>query len=242
MYVNREMRFYASIGFSECFWPCYSTSEATYRNKTITYYYNSASGTGRGNARASSPNNYPITGYVLKKYVNPNDAWTGQSATVVPKPFPIIRYAEILLAYAEALNALGGDSYTIDGETYRRDEDAIKKAINRVRYRSGLPGLLDSDMGSQSFVLSKIKKERMVEFLYENQRYFDVRRWGDYEESESVPITGMNTSGDKESYYQRVIPATTRIGNRVVSRKMLFLPIPINEMKRLPLFDQNPGW
>lgn len=38
MYMNREMRFYASIGFSECFWPCLSTSESGRRNQTITYF------------------------------------------------------------------------------------------------------------------------------------------------------------------------------------------------------------
>jgi hypothetical protein len=242
MYVNREMRFYASIGFSECHWPCYSTSDVSYRNLTVTYYYDSP--TGRGSA--TDPTHYPITGYVLKKYVNPNDSWLGTSARRIEKPFPIIRYAEILLAYAEALNALGGDSYTIEvdgvSQTYYRDVNEIKKAINQVRYRSGLPGLLDSDMGNQDYVLSKIKKERMVEFLFENQRYFDVRRWGDYEESETVPITGMNTSAGKDSYYQRVIPPSTLISSRVVSRKLLFLPVPMNELKRLPSFDQNPGW
>jgi hypothetical protein len=237
MYVNREMRFYASIGFSECHWPCYSTSDLSYRNLTVTYYYDSP--TGRGSA--TDPTHYPITGYVLKKYVNPNDSWLGTNARRIEKPFPIIRYAEILLAYAEALNALDG-SYDIDGVPYSRNEGEIKKAINQVRYRAGLPGLLDSDMGDRNYVLAKIKKERMVEFLYENQRYFDVRRWGDYEESESVPITGMNTSAGKGSYYQRVIPPSTLISSRVVGRKMLFLPIPINDMKRLPLFDQNPGW
>ena len=238
MYVNREMRFYASIGFSECFWPCYSTTDATFRSQTVTYYYDSPTGKGA----AVNPSFYPITGYVLKKFVNPNDAWAGTNNRRIDKPFPIIRYAEILLAYAEALNALGGDSYEIDGETYRRNQGEIKKYINQVRYRSGLPGLLDSDMGDQNYVLSKIKKERMVEFLYENQRYFDVRRWGDYEEEETKVITGMNTSGTKDSYYQRVIPPSPLISSRVVSRKLLFLPVPINDIKRLPSFDQNPGW
>ena len=91
-------------------------------------------------------------------------------------------------------------------------------------------------------VLEKIKRERMVEFLFENQRYFDVRRWGDYELSESEPIKGMNTATPIGSYYQRVTPASIRIGNRVVDRKMIFLPLSQTELKRLPKFDQNPGW
>jgi hypothetical protein len=242
MYVNREMRFYASIGFSECFWTNSSTSDNTHKNLTVTYYSDSPN----GKSNASNPNNIPITGYVLRKYVNPVDAWTGTGARCLNKAFPIIRYAEILLSYAEALNALGGESYTVEtggvSQTFSRDANEIKKAINQVRYRAGLPGLTDSEAADDGYVLSKIKKERMIEFLCENRRYFDVRRWGDYEGSENQPIMGMNTAATKDAYYQRVVPASTRITNRVINRKMLFLPIPKVELKRLPSFDQNPGW
>jgi hypothetical protein len=164
----------------------------------------------------------------------------------IDKAFPIIRYAEILLSYAEALNNLGSESYNIEvdgvSQTFSRNTAEIKRAINQVRYRAGLPGLTDSEVADADFVLKKIKKERMVEFFYENRRYFDVRRWGDYEESESETIKGMNTSATKDFYYQRVVPNTLRITNRIVSRRFMFLPIPNVEIKRLPSFDQNPGW
>lgn len=242
MYVNREARFYASVGFSECFWAMGSTSDNTQKNLTITYYNDSPN----GKSGAPNPDDHPITGYVLRKYINPIDAWAGNNARRIDKPFPIIRYAEILLSYAEALNQLGSESFEIevDGQvqTFTRDVNEIKKAINQVRYRAGLPGLQDADLQDADNVLAKIKKERMVEFLYENRRYFDVRRWGDYESSESEPIKGMNTAGTRDTYYQRVIPTSYRISNRVVNRKMIFLPIPKAEMRRLPSFDQNPGW
>lgn len=242
MYVNREARFYASVGFSECFWPMGSTTDNTQKNLTVTYYADSPN----GKNGAPNPNDHPMTGYVLRKYVNPIDAYAGTSARVIDKPFPIIRYAEILLSYAEALNQLGGESYTIevDGQshTFSRDLSEIKNAINQIRYRAGLPGYQDTELTDASETLKKIKKERMVEFLYENRRYFDVRRWGDYESSESEPIKGMNTAGSRDTYYQRVVPTSYRISNRVVNRKMIFLPIPKAEMRRLPSFDQNPGW
>ena len=90
--------------------------------------------------------------------------------------------------------------------------------------------------------MKKIKRERMVEFLHEGHRYFDVRRWGDYLESEGEPMTGMNTEGTREQYFQRVVVSSARVAQRVVNRKMIFLPIPRTEVKRLPSFDQNPGW
>jgi hypothetical protein len=241
MYVNREMRFYASIGFSECHWPCLSTTDLTHKYLTVTYYVDSENG--RGGSQSAT--NYPITGYVIKKFIHPNDAWTGTNAIRVNKTFPIIRYAEILLSYAEALNALDG-SYTVEmdgqSQTFTRDVAEIKKAINQIRYRSGLPGLTDTELADPAYVLSKIKKERMVEFLFENRRYFDVRRWGDYEASESEAVTGMNTIASKDSYYQRVTPNSARIAGRMVNRRMIFLPIPSLELKRVPSFDQNPGW
>ncbi len=146
MYVNREMRFYASIGFSECFWPNLSTTDNTQKNLTITYYYDSPN----GRSGAPNPNDHPITGYVLKKYIHPMDAWAGENSRRVSKAFPIIRYAEILLGYAEALNNLGNESYTVDlgdgnSQTFFRDASEIKKAFNQVRYRAGLPGLITSE-------------------------------------------------------------------------------------------------
>lgn len=242
MYVNREARFYASVGFSECFWPMSSTTDNTQKNLTITYYNDSPN----GKSGAKNPNDHPMTGYVLRKYINPIDAWAGTSARRIDKPFPIIRYAEILLSYAEALNQLGGETFTVEvdekPQTFSRDINEIKKSINLIRYRAGLPGLQDADLSDATKVLEKIKKERMIEFLYENRRYFDVRRWGDYEASEGEPIKGMNTAGTRDTYYQRVVPTSYRISNRVVNRKMIFLPIPRVEMRRLPSFDQNPGW
>ncbi|KAA6342737.1 RagB/SusD family nutrient uptake outer membrane protein [termite gut metagenome] len=129
MYVNREARFYASIGFSECYWPCLSTSDVSQKSLTVTYYYDSPN----GKSGAPNPNDHPVTGYVLRKYVNPMDAWAGTNSRRISKPFPIIRYAEILLSYAEALNNLGGESYTIDidgtPQTFSRDAEEIKKSV-----------------------------------------------------------------------------------------------------------------
>lgn len=242
MYVNREARFYASIGFSECFWEMGSTSDNSQKNLTVTYYADSPN----GREGAPNPNDHPMTGYVLRKYINSMDAYAGTSAQVISKPFPIIRYAEILLAYAEALNQLGGETYTIDvdgqPQTFSRNVGEIRNAINQIRYRAGLPGYQETDLANADETLEKIKKERMIELLHENHRYFDVRRWGDYETSENEAIKGMNTAGTKETYYQRVVPSSNRIANRVVHRKMILLPIPELEMRRLPSFDQNPGW
>lgn len=241
MYANREMRFYASVGFNGAVWQNLSVQSKT--NHVADYYYQGADG--RGGVTATSPN-YPITGYVIKKYNHPMDALTGTGARSINKAYSIIRYAEILLIYAEALNNLKG-TYTVElgNEQYTlsRDVEEIKKSFNQVRYRAGLPGLTDAQVGSPDQVQDQIERERMVEFLWENLRYYDVRRWGIYEETEREPMSGMNPDGGTpESFYRRVIPGSSNFLKREVNKKLVWLPIPRAELRRLPSVSQNPGY
>ncbi|MBC9911550.1 RagB/SusD family nutrient uptake outer membrane protein [Chitinophaga varians] len=86
------------------------------------------------------------------------------------KNLPIIRYAEVLLIYAEALNELNGPST----EAYQ--------AIDAVRQRSGIARLQDVAPGlSTDNFRDSLFQERRKEFVYEYQRWFDlVRRGPDY--------------------------------------------------------------
>jgi len=174
------------------------------------------------------------------------DAWTGTGARHINKAYPIIRYAEILLSYAEALNnltsshtvQLGDQQYTVS-----RNVEDIKSAFNSIRYRAGLPGLTASAISNVEEFQNQIERERMVELLWENRRFYDVRRWGIYEETEREPIRGMNPDGaTKETYYQRVIPGSSSFLTRVVDKKLIWMPIPRSETRRLPSLDQNPGY
>lgn len=243
MYMNREMRFYASIGFSECFWPCLSTSESGRRNQTITYFKGGNSGKDRTN---SDIRNYPITGYVIKKFIHKDDAWAGNDAETLEKTFPIIRYAEILLSYVEALNNLTGGHTITDAEgnsqTFTRDVNEMAKYFNMIRYRAGLPGLTSAELSSPDQMFDLIVRERMIEFLHENRRFYDVRRWGIYEEVDKEPIVGMDTESRKDGYYERTVVNHPIARNRKVERKMIWLPISRQEIRKVPKMDQNPGW
>lgn len=241
MYANREMRFYASVGFNGAVWQNLSVVSKT--NHTADYFFQGADG--RGGVTASSPN-YPITGYVIKKYNHPMDALTGTGARRIDKAYSIIRYAEILLIYAEALNNLkASHTVTLGNQDYviYRDEEEIKKSFNQVRYRAGLPGLSHAQLNNADLVQKLIERERMVELLWENLRYYDVRRWGIYEETEREPMSGMNPDGaTAETYYRRVIPGSSSFLKREVSKRLVWLPIPRAELRRLPSVSQNPGY
>jgi hypothetical protein len=243
MYVNREMRFYANVGFCERFWPMESCTESADKNKTIKYYYSDENG------RQNSAIDYTPTGYINVKFIHPQDAWTGTNNRRMDKAYGIIRYADILLMYAEALSNLDQEYTVTLGEgdsayeaTVSRDIEEIKYAFNQVRHRAGLPGITDAELVDHETFQPILEQERMIELLCENHRYFDVRRWGIYEREESIPVQGMNIDGDKDTFYQVVVPNTSRIASRLVHKKLYLLPIPLAEVRRLPSCDQNPGW
>lgn len=245
MYVNREPRFYACIGFSGCLWPMNSTNETGKFMQQAFYAKDGNAGVSA--ATEGDKRNYPITGYVSKKYIHPDDAWSGSNSAVLSKSFPIVRYADILLMYAECLNNLE-NSFEIENpdgttETYSRDTEKMAAAFNQVRHRAGLPGLTPEELATPSAFFEALKTERMVEFLHEGLRYFDVRRWGIVAEEEAKPIMGMDTERtERDGYYNRVICNYATVRNRVFKPKMVLLPIDRQEIMRVRTLDQNPGW
>ena len=245
MYVNREPRFYASIGFSGAHWPMLSTSNLSKRN--VQFWYNLNGNAGKISTR-NLPYNVNTTGYSLKKFVHPEDSWGApgqgegyENSRRLEKAYPIIRYAEILLAYVEALNNLTS-SYTIDGKEFSRDIEEMRYYFNMVRYRAGLPGLTDAELSSPETMQNLIERERMVELLHENARFWDVRRWGKYEITEREPILGMDMDADGLAYYNIVPVNQTVARNRVVDKKLILVPIELNEIRKSPSMDQNPGY
>ena len=98
MFDKMEMRFYASVGFNHCYWSglSYIGTEGNQTKQTVTYYAN-------GTAAPSSdhPEDYNHTGFTCKKYIHyVEDQLKGMMKS---KTFPIMRYAEVLLNYVEAL-------------------------------------------------------------------------------------------------------------------------------------------
>lgn len=110
------------------------------------------------------------TGYALKKGIAPIEdrAEDGEFRNI-----PLIRFGDVLLMYAEAMNA----------KTPSEPQEAID-ALNRVRNRVGMPGYPTAEypVDSQQAIFEAIVHERRVELASEYQRYHDLRRWGLAEE------------------------------------------------------------
>ncbi|MCH5219149.1 MAG: RagB/SusD family nutrient uptake outer membrane protein [Muribaculaceae bacterium] len=260
-YANREPRFYACVSFNGSYWwdPCPTRSNSN-RYQQIFYYRGTTStgGSSDGSSTSTTTNNgyqnnsyYLRTGIGCKKWVNPNDYRTirdgGDYDNIVHKWEPAIRYADILLMYAEALNELNG-SYSIpswDGKkTYNisRDVTEMKRGIRPVRCRAGLPDYTPGEYGDQMTLRNKIKRERMIELMGEGKRYYDLRRWMDAPVEESKTIYGCNVmmTSKQPDEFQRVVPIYNL--PTVFADKMYFWPICFDELKRNKELVQNPGW
>lgn len=248
MYMKREPRFYASVAYSGMVWEngASTSNSSTNQFKAITYFRNGGNGW---------VNNfqYPRTGTAMRKYCGPRDYCPNNQNSynnIQQKFEPAIRYADILLMYAEALNELDG-TYQIaswDGTTtysISRDINEIKKGTNPIRIRAGVPDYDYQHPGiySDKDELRKaIKRERMIEFMGEAKRYFDLRRWMDAPIEEATPIYGLNvfmTASEKNEFFQ-VIPTYNL--SATFSTKLYFWPISHTELKRNKNLVQAPGW
>jgi hypothetical protein len=169
------------------------------------------------------------SGYLLRKMIDPsvNGQFTRQEV-----PWPFFRYAEILLNYAEAsieLNEL---------------DDAVN-ALNQIRRRAGMPEF-SAGMG-QAALREEYRNERRIEMAFEEQRFFDIRRWMIAPEVMNVDAGGINiylegTSPTDPSTWHNYRYEVHSIQDRAWDDKMYFAPITRDELNRNDLLVQNPGY
>ncbi|WP_207505828.1 RagB/SusD family nutrient uptake outer membrane protein [Telluribacter humicola] len=131
---------------------------------------------------------------------------------------PILRYADVKLMYAEALNELG---YEAGGEAFA--------ALNEIRKRAGLPALTVTDLPTQAAFREALRKERKIELAFEGLRWLDLVRWNIAEET-------MNT-----------FLAQPLEGGGIYSMKphQKIFPLPFDELTRYAdeqVLWQNPGY
>jgi len=242
-YANREPRFYASVAFNGSFWTLLNETKAENRNQQVFYYRDNS----RGNGFNSSNAYWLRTGFGVKKYVHQNDTYEGGlPARITPKAEPAIRYADILLIYAEALNELDG-SHSIAswrGQNYSlsRDIVQIQRGIHPVRIRGGVPDYPANIYANKNELRKTIKRERFIELMGEGQRYYDLRRWMDAPVEEALPTYGCNVlmnENERDLFHNPVAVWTLKT---TFADKMWFWPISHSELKRNNRLTQNPGW
>ncbi|MBQ6194697.1 MAG: RagB/SusD family nutrient uptake outer membrane protein [Prevotella sp.] len=227
-YVNRDPRLYATIYLP----PLGSYPGTTFNGITYDCY--------NGANTADSYNRFTLfNGYCPKKGADPDNCgniWDNYVYT------PIIRYAEVLLSYLEALNESQPSAVT---------QGVLDQTINDIRTRVQLPAIQKEDVSSQELVRQAVRKERRVELAFEGLRYFDVLRWGIAAQELNHTFTGVKLSDDpsarnyrgsgssaspvdKDGYYQ-FEPRSWSSHNR-------YWPIPQNDLNINKNLKQNEGY
>lgn len=144
----------------------------------------------------------------------------------------MFRYAEILLNYAEAMvNAYGDPDYTGSYSLSARD------AVNQVRNRGDVKmPAYPTDMKKDAF-LKRLRNERRVEFAFEGQRFWDLRRWKELDNMQNIYKVKVVKQTDGTIQYTKVLHATYNIQD-----KMYFYPISNTELFKNHKLVQNTGW
>lgn len=208
-YENRDPRFYQTVLYHGSTWwnRAIDTSEGGSDNPN-------------GNANATP------TSYYNKKYMDDSQTDYITGGTMY-RNWIFIRYAEILLNYAEALNEVNGPT------------SEVFAALQQLRDRVGMTALLSerSDLQTQDAMRKFIRKERTIELAFEDHRAWDVRRWGVAEEALARPIYGFTIeNADNAITYTRKVAQT-----RVFESRMYLYPIPEEEIWKTG-WENNPGW
>ena len=191
------------------------------------YYYSTDSNTGVTSR----------TFYTEKQIYNRNPGkWrreyeTGEKAQLYNSTnFPLMRYSDVLLMQAEAINA-----------TNHGPDATACEAVNKVRRRAwGLDpevpnALCDvSSIDSEDDFLEIIMAERQRELCFEGQRKLDLIRWGIY-------VSTMNEYGREAAADGGSFSYAGNSGKNVTERNVVF-PIPNTELTVNKLMTQNPGW
>ena len=132
--------------------------------------------------------------------------------------WPVIRVGDMALLYAELTNELSGP--TSEALNY----------LNMIRERAGLSAYTAAELSSRYDFREAVRAERRLELAFENQRWFDLLRWGIARET-------VNTYFGAESFYSAYSYTVNPLADW-----QLMLPVPIDVININPNVAQNIGY
>lgn len=211
-YEGREPRFYATILYNGCQW----------KGEPLYTYEGGVDGFGLGGGTTS-------TGYymrkLLKEAIQPKGAsFTGQGDLT----YYYMRYAEVLLIYAEAMAMQNKLPEALD-------------ALNQVRKRAGFTKDLTAETKTEFMKL--LRHERMIELAFEGHRFWDLRRWG----LSTTVLNGSNMHGVKpiklgDNEFKYEIVDCDGGKTRVWQERYKRFPIPLDEIQQNTACEQFDEW
>ena len=226
-YMNRDLRLYASIFLP----PLGSYKGTVFNGKTYNCFL--------GANKSDSYNRYTLfNGYCPKKGLDATvtDLYSTYTYT------PLMRYAEVLLSYLEAVNESAPSTIT---------QSMLDKTINDIRNRVNLPAIQLSEVNTQALMRDAVRKERRVELAFEGFRYFDVLRWGTALQELNHTFTGVKLSDDPTAANYRGSGSTAspvdenmyyKFETRAWDSHNRYFPIPQNDLNINKNLTQNSGY
>lgn len=219
-YANRDPRFYYSIIHNEA---NYFLNSANALRPVLTYENAPTDG------YTSTGTGPTTTGYYSRKMCDENIS--SNSGFNTERGWPLIRYAEMLLNYAEAINETG------------KPEMAYAMLI-QLRERAGITPGDDNLYGLKAGMTvaemrDVIRNERRIELSFEDHRWHDIRRWKIAMDVGNGFNKAMRIVKTGTTYTYNVVNTIRRHSFRP---EMYLLPIPETEIRKMNLLVQNPGW
>ncbi|AUP80662.1 RagB/SusD family nutrient uptake outer membrane protein [Flavivirga eckloniae] len=179
------------------------------------------------------------TGYYMKKYLSSNIDLTPQSTSgsnVDFKTYAIFDRAGLYLDFAEA----AVEAYGVNGSDGSMAFTA-KDVIGTIRLRAGITNDLYLDIADdfQNTFRDLIRNERRIEFAFEGEYFYDVRRW-------KLPLEELNTSTMGVNVIKQENGSFTyeekEVESKVFLERMYYNPLPRHEVLTSNVLIQNAGW
>ncbi|MEI6865904.1 RagB/SusD family nutrient uptake outer membrane protein [Flavicella sp.] len=215
-YANRDPRLYQSVNFDG----------TEYHGETLEKWVASDEATWGYDSYKESGDN-PRSNYTLRKFmpgVEVDLSWADNYTS----PFTFFRLGEIYLNYAEAMFELG-------------DEATCRQYLNLIRARPtvGMPEISNTVTGEN--LRQRLYNERRIELVFEEHRYFDVRRWGIAQYTEVVDLFGLDIIKDVTTGVKTYTPVL--LFDRVWDDRLNFIPVNRSEILRTNgTITQTPGY
>ena len=245
-YANRDPRFYGTVLYDGADWK--PRPEAVTGIDPVNQIQTGRYDLGNGEFIAGVDTRQSViedwngtrTGYYVRKFIDPDSGKRDNFDDAQTVPWPFLRYTEVVFNYVEACIQTGDDA-------------EARNWLNKIRFRAGMPEINDSG----SALLERFINEKRIEMAYEEQRFYDARRWLIAPETlgrgvqvinvEAILKTGATPNTpytfDRDVYdYTYTVVGNTDIEIRSWDDKLYFWPIGRDEMNRNDLLVQNPGY
>ncbi|MGE7773276.1 RagB/SusD family nutrient uptake outer membrane protein [Chitinophaga sp. NPDC101104] len=171
------------------------------------------------------------TGYYMRKFMT--SSGSASSYSNANHNFPIFRYGQVMLDCAEATNEAQGPVARVFA------------LLRDIRRRGGIEAGADGkygvpDVADKAAMRIFIRNERRIEMAFEEQRFWDIRRWKIAENVLNGSLHGMKITkaADGALTYERTAIQTVSFD----ARRMYRYPVPLSEVQKTPALGQNPNW